>query len=89
VDESEAVLRRLERIEQLDRSGAPAADLVEELRGLVAEAEAWSRREGGESGERAVESLRGALGSVQAGTHARTPKALETSPDAAASPPAP
>lgn len=61
MDESEAVLRRLERIEELDRSGAPAADLVEELRGLVAEAEAWSRREGGDAGERAVESLRAAV----------------------------
>jgi hypothetical protein len=62
VNEPEAVLRRLERIEELDRSGAPAADLIEELRGLVAEAQAWSRREGGEAGERAVEKLRSALG---------------------------
>ena len=61
MDESDAVLRRLERIEELDRSGAPAADLVEELRGLVADAEAWSRREGGDAGERAVESFRAAV----------------------------
>jgi len=61
VDESEAVLRRLERIERLDRSGAPAAELVVELRALVAEAEAWSRREGGGAGERAVDDLRRAL----------------------------
>ena len=61
MDESEAVLRRLERIEELDRSGAPAAQLVEELRALVAEAEVWSHREGGEVGEQAVDDLRRAL----------------------------
>jgi hypothetical protein len=54
MDESEAVLRRLARIEELDRRGASAADLVEELRALVGEAEAWSRREGGDAGKRAV-----------------------------------
>jgi hypothetical protein len=61
VDEPEAVLRRLERIEELDRRGAPAAELVAQLRGLVAEAEAWSRREGGDAGARAVDGLRRAL----------------------------
>jgi hypothetical protein len=61
MDEPEAVLSRLERIEELDRRGAPAAELVEELRALVAEAEAWSRREGGEAGGSAVEALRTAL----------------------------
>jgi hypothetical protein len=61
MDESEAVLRRLERIEQLDRSGAPASTLVDELRALVAEAQAWSRREGGDAGAQAVAELRAAL----------------------------
>jgi len=61
VDEPEAVLRRLERIEQLDRGGASAAELVEELRALVTEAEAWSRREGGDDAQRAVGALRRAL----------------------------
>jgi predicted Ser/Thr protein kinase len=61
MDDPEAVLRRLARIEELDRRGAPAAELVEELRALVAEAEAWSRREGGDAGERAVDDLRRAL----------------------------
>ena len=61
VDESKAILERLERIELLDREGAPPAELVDELRALLEEAEAWSRAEGGDAGARAVEDLRGAL----------------------------
>ena len=61
VDESQAILERLERIELLDRSGAAPAELVDELRALLVEAEAWSRAEGGEAGARAVDDLRGAL----------------------------
>jgi hypothetical protein len=61
VNESQAVLERLQRIEALDRSGASPSVLVEELRALLAEAEAWSRREGGEAGGRAVAELRHAL----------------------------
>jgi len=61
MDESEAVLERLARIEALDDSGAPPAVLVEELRALLVEAEAWSRREGDEAGARAVDDLRSAL----------------------------
>ena len=45
MDEAEAVLRRLRRIEALDRAGSPAAELLGELRALVAEAEEWARRE--------------------------------------------
>ena len=61
VDESKAILDRLERIETLDRAGAAPAELVDELRALLVEAEAWSRAEGGDAGARAVEDLRGAL----------------------------
>ena len=61
VDESEAVLERLRRIEALDRKEVGAGRLVEELRALLVEAEAWSRREGGEAGSRAVDELRSAL----------------------------
>jgi hypothetical protein len=61
MDEARAVLQRLERIESLDRAGAPAADLLVELRALVREAEAWSRVEGGDAGGDAVERLRSAL----------------------------
>ena len=61
MDESRAVLERLKRIEAIDREGVGAAQLVEELRALLVEAEAWSRREGGDAGSRAVEDLRSAL----------------------------
>ena len=39
MDESR-VLARLDRIDALDRSGAPAAELLAELRGLLRDAEA-------------------------------------------------
>ena len=65
MDESEAVLERLARIEELDRRGADSRELVDELRTLLAEAEAWSRREGGETGARAVDELRSALDSAE------------------------
>jgi hypothetical protein len=61
VEESRAVLERLERIEMLDRVGARPPELLRELRALLAEAEAWSKAEGGEAGEDAVERLRSAL----------------------------
>lgn len=55
------MLRRLERIEALDRRGADSRELVEELRELLVEADTWSRREGGDAGARAVADLREAL----------------------------
>ena len=55
------MLERLERIGALDRAGAAKAELLVELRALLEEAEAWSRVEGGEAGERAVDGLRQAL----------------------------
>jgi hypothetical protein len=61
MDEARAVLARLARIERLERAGAGRGELLEELRGLLADAEAWSSREGGDAGERAVEDLRSAL----------------------------
>jgi hypothetical protein len=61
MDEAAAVLERLDRIERLDVAGATPAALLEELRALLAEAEAWSRLEGGDRATRAVERLRGAL----------------------------
>jgi len=61
MDEAAAVIERLGRIEALDAAGAPAERLLGELRELVAEAEAWSRLEGGDRGANAVERLRSAL----------------------------
>jgi hypothetical protein len=61
VEEARAVLERLGRIERLRREGALAPALLDELRLLLGEAEAWSRLEGGDAGERAVAGLREAL----------------------------
>ncbi|HLG08813.1 MAG TPA: hypothetical protein VI409_09135 [Gaiellaceae bacterium] len=61
MEESRAVLERLERIEALDRAGAAPLELVVELRALLEEADAWSRVEGGDAGESAVDRLRSAL----------------------------
>ena len=61
MDEARAVLQRIRRIEALDRGGAPAAELLRELRALVREAERWARREGGEAGSEAAARLRAAL----------------------------
>ena len=46
MDEAEAVLARIERIRELERSDAPASQLLDELRWLVVEAEDWARAEG-------------------------------------------
>jgi hypothetical protein len=45
VEEAHALLTRLDRIETLDREGAPPELLLPELQALVREAEAWARRE--------------------------------------------
>ena len=55
MDEARAVLQRLHRIEALDRDDAPAGELLDELRGLLHEAEAWLRTEPEPHG--AVEAL--------------------------------
>jgi hypothetical protein len=44
--EARAVLRRLERIEALEREGADAHRLLPELKELIHEATAWAQREG-------------------------------------------
>jgi hypothetical protein len=41
VDEARILIRRLERIEALQRSAAPAEELLREVRQLLAEGEAW------------------------------------------------
>jgi hypothetical protein len=57
VDEARAVLRRLERIEALERESAPVAQLLAELRELAREAEAWARIECDARAEAAAEAL--------------------------------
>ena len=74
MDEAEAVLERLARIEALDRAGAPVKSLIEELRALVTEAERWSRAEGGEAGEDAVSRLESALAADE--TTAKAPAGM-------------
>jgi hypothetical protein len=61
VDEARAVIDRLERIEMLERGGAPPAVLLDELRGLVRDAEAWARLERDERAAAAVERCDAAL----------------------------
>jgi hypothetical protein len=61
VEEVSAIVERLERIDRLRADGTTPGMLLEELRLLLSEAEAWARLEGGEAGERAVDRLREAL----------------------------
>jgi hypothetical protein len=61
MEEAATVIERLERIDAMRREAAGPSELLEELRCLLHEAEAWARVEGGEAGERAVEGLRAAL----------------------------
>jgi len=61
MDEARAVIDRLERIDVLEREGAPPAVLLDELRGLVREAETWARLERDERAAAAVERCDEAL----------------------------
>jgi hypothetical protein len=61
MDEARAVLARLDRIETLEREGAPPGVLLEELRGLVQDAETWARLEGGERARAAIDNCEAAL----------------------------
>jgi hypothetical protein len=73
MDEARAVLDRLERIEALEAAGAPAKVLLEEVRGLLADAEEWVRAEpaGTDLAETALERCRDALHEAEIGTEAR------------------
>lgn len=63
MDEARAVLKRLRRIETLEREHAPAQVLLGEVRALLEEAEAWVRLEPGgtEQAEEALERCRESL----------------------------
>jgi hypothetical protein len=65
MDEARTVLHRLDRIEELERQGAPPGDLLVELRELVRDAEAWLRVEPETRG--AVEALAGCRGALDVG----------------------
>jgi hypothetical protein len=55
------VLARLDRIEELEREGAPPGVLLEELRGLVQAADVWAKLEGDERARITVERCDAAL----------------------------
>ena len=61
--EEARVLARLDRIDALDREGAAPGELLAELRGLLREAESWTReqRQPTIGNEEVVERLRTAL----------------------------
>jgi hypothetical protein len=77
MDEARAVLHRLERIEALDREGAPMRSVLAEVRSLLAEAEAWVAAEGGgtDLAEQALRRCRDAVA-----THGRDEQAVEAMP---------
>jgi len=61
MEEARRVIERLERIDALDRAAASPAELLAEVRGLLNDAEAWVRVEGGDAADDAVIRLREAL----------------------------
>lgn len=61
MEASKTLLRRLDRIESLDREGADPRELLDELRALLAEAEVWAAAEGDETAGDAVAALRSSL----------------------------
>ncbi|MBX5475159.1 MAG: hypothetical protein IRZ20_09115 [Thermoleophilia bacterium] len=66
VDEARAVLRRMERIEALEREGAPPELLLAELRELAREAADWARLEGDPAAQAAAAACARALAAPQA-----------------------
>jgi hypothetical protein len=63
VDQARAVLTRLERIDALKQADAPAGVLLDEVRELLSEAEAWVAADRpGESAEEALARSQKAFG---------------------------
>jgi hypothetical protein len=81
MDEARAVLERLQRIEDLERDGATARSLLDEVRALLAEAEAWvgSERGGRDLAEQALARCRNA---VDRGSGSRPERRGETHAEA-------
>jgi hypothetical protein len=73
MDEARAVLARLERIEALEACGAAPPVLLDEVRGLLRDAEAWVRAEpsGTDLAESALERCRKALRDAETAPEAR------------------
>jgi hypothetical protein len=67
MEETQALLERLGRIEALDREGASPSALLPELRALVREAEAWARSEGDPDAQAAAASCAAALSGAAIG----------------------
>jgi hypothetical protein len=82
VDEARAVLARLETIEALEAAGAPASVLLDEVRGLLADAETWVRteREGTDPAETALERCREALREAEKGEGDRPKRVPSVAP---------
>jgi hypothetical protein len=68
VDEARAVLTRLERIDALKQAGAHAGVLLDEVRELLSEAEAWVEVD--RPGEAAAEALARSREALLAGARA-------------------
>jgi hypothetical protein len=73
MDEARAVLARLDRIEELDRRGTPAALMLAEVRSLLTEAEAWVRLERADTSaaENALDRCREAVSGAGSRPNAR------------------
>jgi hypothetical protein len=79
MDEARAVLRRLRRIETLEREGAPVRWLLAEVHALVEEAEAWVAAEGGAGTDLAETAIARCRVALAAGEPPTTGKAAAMS----------
>jgi hypothetical protein len=65
MDVVDQVLKRLARIDELEQARAGRPELLDELRQLVRDAEAWARAEGDARAAAAVENLRREAGGMR------------------------
>lgn len=72
MDEARAVLHRLERIETLEREGAPTRSVLAEVQALLSEAEVWvaAERDGTDLAEQALRRCREAMATRGRNDHA-------------------
>ena len=89
MDEAAKVLERLRRIDALDGGRSPRGTvLLDELRALVVEAEAWARLEGDERAHDAVGRLRAAEAGADGAAEVGTEVAVEVGAEVGATSPA-